>query len=430
MKSTIEQVNKLSRRMNIEIPAEVVQQTMDKMLRDIQAKADLKGFRKGKAPMTMIKSMYADRVKQDAVQELIQMHYFQALKEHNIDPISYPEFEFAPLTEAQNFSFSASFDVRPTVELKKTEGLEVEREKFVLTEDRVDKVIENIRSARATTTDVLEDRACAMGDIAIINFEGFVDGNALEGGKGENHPLELGAKQFIDGFEEAVVGMKVGDSRKISLKFPDPYHSMDLAGKPVEFQVTLTKLQKKVLPEMDEAFFQTLGMIKDVEQLKQTIREDIERTEQKRIQGDFHNALLKALIQANPVDVPARMLEEQKQGLIEDSKKRLAEQGMTDEDFKKYVEKWNADFEKTAAEMIQSSFIVDAIAAQNNLRCTDLDFTKKLQDYAVQTGIDVARVEEYYGKPELASRLRFQITEEKVLEFLTSKAKIKEVTKA
>jgi trigger factor len=103
---------------------------------------------------------------------------------------------------------------------------------------------------------------------------------------------------------------------------------------------------------------------------------------------------------------------------------------MTDEDFKKYVEKWNADFEKTAAEMIQSSFIVDAIAAENNLRCTDLDFTKKLQDYAVQTGIDVARVEEYYGKPELASRLRFQITEEKVLEFLTSKAKIKEVTKA
>ncbi|RYZ87556.1 MAG: trigger factor, partial [Proteobacteria bacterium] len=248
MKTDLEKVSSLHRKINVEVPSTVVQNTFERIFKDIQKEVAVKGFRKGKAPIATIKSMYLDRVKQDVAQELIQMHYVQALTEHKLDPISNPEFEFDVPTEAKDFSFSASFDVRPEVNLKKYEGIEVEKEKLVIDDKKVNDVLDNIRTSRASFENVLEDRPARVGDTAVVDFEGFVDGAPLENGTGKDHNLELGAKQFIEGFEEGVVGMKVGDNKTLNLKFPTPYHSADLAGKSVEFKVKLTALKHKVLP--------------------------------------------------------------------------------------------------------------------------------------------------------------------------------------
>ncbi|AZZ35381.1 trigger factor [Bdellovibrio sp. qaytius] len=427
MKAQVQITEGLQRKINVEIPQNVVTNAFEKVYQSIQRSVQIKGFRKGKAPISTIKSMYKSQVLGDVAQDLIQSHYPQALKESNIDPISYPEFEFEDPAEEKDFKFTAVIEVRPEVKIKKWEGLEVEKEKFVMNETQFDQALNNIRTSRAKTVDVLEVRPAQMGDIAVVDFEGFVNGGPLENGVGVDHNLELGSKQFIEGFEEAIVGMKVGDTKTVNLKFPDPYHSAEIAGKPVDFKVTLKGLKKKELPELNEELLAQIGTKQTVEEFKKTLREDIEQSDKKRIEDNFKNRLIKKMVEANPVDVPASLLKDQKASLIEDFKKRMSDQGMQESDFESYVQKWDADFAKTAGEMIQSSFLIDALATEHKLQCNKEDIDAKFVEYAKQTGLEEERIREWYGKPEQASRLTYMITEEKVLKLLTDKAKIKEV---
>lgn len=434
MKTNIEKVGTLGRKLNVTVPANVVSDTFFKMFKGIQKQASIKGFRQGKAPISTIKSIYGDRVKQDVIQELVQKHYYQAIQAEKMDPISYPEFEFDPVEENQDFSFTANFDVKPEVVLKKYEGLEIEREKLELPDNKVNEILENIRNSRATLVDVLEDRPAQNGDTAIVDFDGSVDGKPLEGGKGMDHNLELGSHSFIDGFEEGIVGMKVGAEKTLHLSFPTPYHAKELEGKPVEFKVVLKGLKKKSLPELNDEFVaqmmagsQAVDSAKTLAGLKETIKQDVEQTEKKRIENDFKNRLLRKLVELNPVDVPPSMLVDQKAALVEDMKKKMVDQGLTDDQFVEYSQRWDKDFEKTASEMIQSGFIVDAIAKTHNLNATDEDLSNKFDEYVKQTGIDLARIKEFYGRPEQTSRLTYMITEEKVIDFLMKSAHIKEV---
>lgn len=427
MKAQIQVTEGLQRKLNVEVPADAVKSAFSKVYGDIQKQVEIKGFRKGKAPISTIKTMYKDRVSGDVAQDLISAHYPLAIKEQNIDPINYPEFEFDDPSETKDFSFTAIFDIRPEVKLKKWEGLEVEKEKFVLDEKRVEEVLTNIRNSKVTYETVLEDRTAAMGDISVIDFDGFVEGAPLENGAGRDQNLELGSKQFIDGYEEGIVGMKVGEARTLNLKFPSPYHSASLEGKPVEFRVTLKALKKKVLPEITEDLLKTIGSSQTVEEFKKTIVADIEQSEKKRIEDNFKNRLLKKLVEANPVDVPASLLKDQKAALVEDFKKRMTEQGMQATEFENYVQKWDADFAKSADEMIQSSFLIDKLAAENDLICKQEDVSLRFEEYVKQTGIELARIKEWYSKPEQMSRLTYMITEEKVIKLLTEKSKIKEI---
>jgi trigger factor len=427
VKAQIQVTEGLQRKLNVEIPSEKVKSAFEKVYNDIQKQVEIKGFRKGKAPISTIKSMYKDRVQGDVAQDLISSHYPIALKEQSIDPINYPEFEFEDPSENKDFKFSAVFDIRPEVKIKKWEGLEVDKEKFVLDQTKVTQVLDNVRNSKLTYEDVLETRAAQMGDISVIDFEGFVDGKALENGAGQDQNLELGSKQFIEGYEEGIVGMKVGETRTINLKFPTPYHSAELAGKPVDFKVTLKALKKKVLPELTDELLKTIGANQTVEEFKNTIVADVEQTEKKRIEDSFKNRLLKKLVEANPVDVPNSLMKDQKAALIEDFKKRMTDQGMQKAEFETYVQKWDADFAKTANEMIQSSFLIDKLATDNDLTCKKEDIEAKFDEYAKQTGIELARIKEWYSKPEQMSRLSYTITEEKVIKLLTEKSKVKEV---
>jgi trigger factor len=191
--------------------------------------------------------------------------------------------------------------------------------------------------------------------------------------------------------------------------------------------VTLKGLKKKVLPEITDELLKSVGTEQTVEDFKKTITADIEQSETKRIEDSFKNRLLKKLVEANPVDVPASLLKDQKAALIEDFKKRMSEQGMQESDFNTYVQKWDADFAKTANEMIQSSFLIDKLAIDNDLICKNEDVEKRFEEYSKQTNIDLPRIREWYSKPEQMSRLTYMITEEKVIKLLTEKAKVKEV---
>lgn len=427
MKAQLETTQGLQRKMNVEIPQTEVQNAFDKIYQGIQRQVEIKGFRKGKAPLTTVKSIYKDRVLGDVAQELIQKNYPEALKAQSIDPISYPEFEFEDPKENSDFKFTAIFDIRPEVKIKKWEGLTVEKEKLAFNEEQFNQTINNIRNSRAKYEDVTEARAAQKGDVAIIDFEGFVDGQPLENGTAKGHQLELGSNQFIEGFEEGIIGMKVNDVKTLNLKFPTPYHAAHLEGKPVEFKTTLTALKQKVLPELTDELIAEIGAKQTVAEFKETLKKDIEETEKKRIEDAFKNRLMKKLVAENPVEVPASLLKEQKATLIEDFKKRMKDQGMQDAEFNDYVTKWDADFAKTASEMIQSSFIIDKLAVDQNLASTQADIDAKIEEYAGQTGIELARIKEWYNTPEKMSRLSYMITEEKVIKAVMDKASIKEV---
>ena len=267
MKSTVENTSTLGRKINVDVPVDAVRSAFDRVFQSIQKNAEIKGFRKGKVPMATIRTMYKDRVMGDVANELINQFYFHALTEHKLEPIGNPELEFDDPTELSDFKFSATVEVRPEVKLTKYENLEVIKEKFAVDNAAVEKVLENIRASRSTLETILEDRPAQEGDTAMIDFDGSVDGQPLPGGKGMGHPLELGSKSFIEGFEEGIIGMKPGAEKTLNLKFPTPYHAKELEGKSVEFKVKLNELKKKVLPELNDEFLKSLGGPSDLEGL-------------------------------------------------------------------------------------------------------------------------------------------------------------------
>lgn len=427
MKSTLDKLDGLSRKLSIEIPAEKVQQAFEKVYKGIQKNATIKGFRKGKAPIATIRSIYSDRVKSDVVQDLIQDSYQAALDEHKLDPVGFPKISFSHADESSPFHFSAEFEVRPDVIIKKFEDLPVQKEILEIPDDRISSILENIRSSQAESVTVFEDRALATGDVAVLDFKGIVGGEVLPGGSAEGHMLEIGAGQFIDGFEAGVTGMKIGEHRTLNLRFPEGYHEASLSGAPVTFEVTLKGIKKKVLPELNDDLAKKVGTYENLDALKAAIRKDIQESEERRIQEDVRNRIIRALVEANPIQVPRTLVAEQKKALVEDFKERLGKQGMGESEFDNYKGKWDEDFEKTATFMVHSTFLLDHLAHDLKLAASPTEIEAKIEEYAKQTGLELGKIKQFYGKPERRSRLAFQITEQKVVDHLLSKAKVQEI---
>lgn len=429
MKSTVDKLDNLSRKITVEIPAEKVRKAFEKVYKGIQKKANIKGFRQGKAPIATIKSVYGDQVKTDVINDLINEAYGQALEEHTLEPVGYPKVSFDAIDESKDFSFSAEFEIRPEVTLKRFEGLEILKEKMDVNEDRVAAILGNIQTQNAELVTVFEDRALSEGDVAVIDFEGSVGGQPLPNGSATGHELDIGAKQFIEGFEDGLLGMKIGESRSLDLRFPEGYHEASLSGAPVNFKVKLTAIKKKVLPEINDELAKKLGPFESLNDLKARIRKDMEESEGKRIFEDMRNRVMKALVEANPVDAPKSLVAQQRRALEEDFKGRLKQQGMNDDQFDEYREKWGHDFEESAEFMVKSTFLLDALADKLDLRAKPSEIDEKINEYAKQTGLEIERLKEFYGNPERRSRLSFQVTEEKVVNHLIDKAKVKEVDK-
>lgn len=429
MKSTVEKLAGLSRKINVEVPAEKVQQAFDRVYKAIQKKANIKGFRQGKAPIATIKSMYGGDVLNDVVNELVNATYPAALEEHKLEPVGYPQISFEPLAEGNAFKFAAEIEIRPDVEIKKFEGLSVVREKLVIPEEQVTTILENIRAGQAETVTVFEDRALADKDVAVIDFVGKVNGEELPNGSAQGHELEIGAKQFIEGFEEGLLGMKIGDQRTLNLQFPEGYHEASLSGAPVSFDVTLKGIKKKSLPELNDALAAKVGEFKTLDELKERIRKDIEENETRRIREDMKNRVVKSLVEANPVEAPRSLVNQQKEALIEDFKGKLKQQGLSEKEFEEYKTKWDKDFEESATFMVKSTFLLDALAEKLDLRARPEELNAKIEEYGNQTGIEMARLKEFYSKPDRLSRLSFQVTEEKVVNYLVDKAKVTEVNR-
>lgn len=429
MKTSLESISNLEKKLNIEVPTQLVKDEFTKAYEYLQRKVDIKGFRKGKAPMATIRSIYADKVKGDVVQNIVQTTYFNALKEHNLTPISMPAIDFKEISEEAPFNFTANFEIRPEIQIKNKGGFKVQKEKLVIDDKRINDVIDNMRQNHATFETVTEERALKEGDTAVIDFEGIVNGAPLENGSAKGHQLEIGSKQFIPGFEEALVGAKKGESREVSIKFPDDYHVENLKGQPVVFKTTLQDIKQKVVPAVNEEFLKKLGK-ESLDDLKKSVREEMEMSEKKRIETEMRDTLMKTFVEANPVEVPKSLFDEQRKALVNDFQSRMKSQGFNDDNFNEYQDKWNEDFDKTATFMVQSAFLIDKIAEDEKLRATDADVDEKFSEMAKQWGMDKDRIKSFYKEKQGGlDQMKYQITEDKVFDFLLKNSSVEEVVK-
>jgi trigger factor len=429
MKSSVETQPGLYRKLSIEVPAEKVTAAFDRVYKDLQKNATLKGFRKGKAPLAQIKATYGDNVSNDVIQELIQEAYGEAVQEHKLQPVTRPEVQLdGALLEGASFKFSARFEIQPTIEVKKFEKLKVEKEAWKFDEATVENILNSYREQAAELVTVFEDRPAQMGDVAVIDFLGKLEGVPFPGGEGKEYSLELGSKSFIPGFEEAVVGMAIGSFKAIPLRFPDEY-TPELAGKEVVFDVTLKSLKKKALPELTDEFAKTLGGFETVEDMKKDIRGRITEQESKRVESDLRSRIVHALVEANPIEVPEQIQQQEIEAMMNDAWNNLRQRGMSEGQFEEYKTKWQKEFEEAAAVKVKANFLVMALSDKLGLGADKNELDERIERYAKQLGMEPAKVREYYSRSGGLSGLQYQIIEEKVVEQLIKTAEIKEVPK-
>ncbi|MCC6137940.1 MAG: trigger factor [Bdellovibrionaceae bacterium] len=426
MKTNVETVGSLGRKLQIEVPSKRVNEEFEKAYKYLQREVNIKGFRKGKAPIAAIKSMYSDRVKGDVAQNIVQDAYVTALKEHKLTPVSMPQIDFSEITEDKDFSFTANFEIRPDAKIVKKEGFQLEKEKVVVAEDQVKKALENIQNSNASFEAITSARPLANGDFAIIDFDGFIDGKPLDNGSAKGHQLEIGANQFIPGFEEGLVGMNKGETREVQIAFPAEYHVEELKSKPVLFKVVLNEIKVKKLPEFNEELLKKIGQ-ESLDTLKEQIKKDFESNEVMRVDKELRDNLFKQFIEANPVETPKSLVEEQKKALVEDFKNRMQSQGFSAEGFDEYEQKWNDDFTQQAEFMVKSAFLIDKLAEMENLHATDADVEKKFDEMAKQWNLEKEKIKSYYLQNNSFSKLSYQITEDNVYKYLLEKSTVKEV---
>lgn len=430
MQIKVESLSKVKKKINFEIPAERVSSEIEKVYAEIGKRASIKGFRKGKVPMSLIEKHYGDVMEQDVVKNLVNDTYFKALSDEKIYPVSYPVIENEEFKKGEPFRYSAVVEVFPEVEVKEYDGLEVSREKYQFDQEVISRRIEEMREGLAQLQPVDDARPAATGDFATIDFEGFLDGVPFEGGKGEDFQLELGSGRFIPGFEEQICGMKTGEEGEIKVTFPENYGSAELAGKEATFAVKVKEIKVKELPPLDDDLAKELGEFETLDQLRAQLVEVYEKQEKERIEAEFKERLVKALIDKNDLEVPDSLVDQQLSLMLENTKKRLAYQRLNLEMMGLDEEGYKIQFRSVAETQVKGSLLLEALAKQEDIKAADSDIEEKFRQMSGDSEQSLEAVKNYYLQNEKAKEnLMAQIREDRVIAFLVERAKIAEVSR-
>lgn len=425
---TVENVSPVKKKISLEIPSEDVSREIDKVYGDIRKSVSIKGFRKGKAPWTVIEKHYSDRMEMDVMKNLVNVSYPKALADNGIVPVSTPEFENDSLKRGEPFRYTVTVEIVPRIELKEYRGLEVKKRKFVPDDAVIDSRIKEMQNSIAQLKSIEESRPAVEGDIVIIDFKGLLDGAPFERGAAENYLLELGSKQFIPGFEDQVVGMSTGDSRDISVTFPSDYGSSELAGKAVVFEVALKEIKVKELPPLDDDFARMFGPYDNMEQLKSRIAEAFSAEEIQKIENEVRDAVVKALIDTHDFEVPSAMVEKQLAVLVENMKHNLASKNLTLEQIGSSEEQVKSQAYSVAVSQVKGSLLLAAVADKEGIHIDDAQLEEKLRDMAAQANKDFEVIQGIYLKnPYARDSIVMQLREDKAIDFLLSHAALKEV---
>lgn len=407
----------------IETTAEEFEKGLNEAYNKNKNKITIPGFRKGKAPRKMIEKLYgAEIFYEDAANAIIPEAYAQAAEESKLEIVSQPKIEVVELEQGKPFVFSAAVAVKPEVELGQYKGVEVAKVETEVTDEDVANELKKIQEQNSRTISVAE-RAVKDGDMTVIDFEGFVDGEAFEGGKGENYPLTIGSHSFIDNFEDQIIGMNIGDEKEINVTFPEEYHAEELKGKPAMFKVKVKEIKEKVLPELDDDFAQDVSDFDTLAEYKEDLKKNITVRKENEAKAKKEDEAIAKIIETSKMDIPEAMINTQVNRMLEDFAQRLQSQGLSVEQYFQYTgvtaEKIIEDMKPQAVKNIQSRLVLEAIVKAENIEVSDEEFEAELNKMAEQYKMEIEKIKEFMGEYE-SKQIREDIAIQKAVDVIVN----------
>nr|WP_177298055.1 trigger factor [uncultured Blautia sp.] len=426
MSLQVEKMEKNMAKLTIEVSAEDLDKAMQNAYLKARGKISIPGFRKGKAPRKMIEQMYGKGIfLEDAANALIPEHYSKALEECELEIVSQPEIDVVQAEPGKAFIFTAEVAVKPEVALGDYKGLEVPKSDVEVTDEDVDAEIKKEQEKNSRTVTV-EDRGAENGDIATIDFEGFVDGVAFEGGKGTDYPLTLGSGSFIPGFEDQLVGAKAGDHVEVNVTFPEEYQAAELAGKAAVFQCDVKKVEAKELPELDDDFAQDVSEFDTLVEYKEDVKKNLTEKKEKEARAVKENAAVDKAIENAQMEIPDAMVDTQVRQMINDFASRMQSQGLTMEQYFQFtgmtVEKMQEEMKPQALKRIQTRLVLEKIAEVENIQPTEDEVNEEISKMAEMYKMEADKLKELLGDREL-EQMKKDMAVQKAVTLVADEAK-------
>jgi trigger factor len=428
MQVHVEEISPVQKKITIEIPAERVNEEIDKAYSAIQKKAKLQGFRPGKAPMQLIKRTYSDAMRDDVMRRLYQQTLYKALDEHKVEPLDSPTIESDILEPGVPFKYSAIIEVMPQILLKEQTGLTVKKEIYVAKPENIDSELKRMQENMAQLIPLDEDAVVENGHTVSVDYSVTVAGPPEENSDAQSAEVEIGSGKLLPGFEEQLIGLKSGESKEFTLELPAGADQTESAGKNGLFKVTVKEIKRKELPELDDEFAQQFGEYETMEELHTKMVEYHEKHEQDRIDNEFKERVIQALIQKNPLDVPESMVKRQLDHMFENLKNRLKSQQMSLEMMGLDAEGFRARFRDDAIDKVRGGLLLMALVEKENISVSDDDLAAQYEKIAAGNPEMLDRIKEYYSTNQNAKNsIISEIKEDKAISYLIENAVVTEV---
>ena len=432
MSVQVETLEKNMAKLTIELSVDKLEEALQQAYLQQKNKIRLPGFRKGKVPRNMVEKMFGPEIFfEDAANQLIRENYGDAAEESGVDIVSRPTIDIVQMEKGKPFIFTAEVAVRPEVTLGKYKGVTVTKIDTSVSEEEIDEAVEAERNNNARSVTV-EDRIIANGDTAVIDYEGFVDGEPFEGGKGENHALEIGSHSFIDTFEDQLVGRKSGEEVDVNVTFPEEYHAEELAGKPAVFKVKIHEVRVKELPELDDEFAQDVSEFDTLAEYREDVKKQIGERKEAEARQTKEEEAIKKIVDKSSMEIPDAMLETHIESMIEDFAQRITQQGLSFEQYMQFsgmtMAKMKEQVKPEALSRIQSSLVLEEIAKAEDIQVSDEDVAAEIEKMAKAYGMEAEKVSEFLGdaqKESMKKDISVQKAVKLVMENVKERAKAK-----
>jgi trigger factor len=411
----------------VEVDAKRVGKAFDRAYRDLSKQVRVKGFRPGKAPRSVLEKLYAPALAEQLEQTLVGETLAEAIEQSGVEPAAEPAIEAETPSLGADFKYTIRVEVKPEVVLPDTKGLPAIRPAVDVSEEEVDERLEALRTHNAPCVEEPEDTAIEHGHVLAVDFVGRIDGEAFEGGSGQDVELEVGSGRFIPGFEEQLIGARAGDDVEVRVTFPEGYANRELSGQDAVFACHVAAVKKRQIPELDDEFAKDVGEFETLGELRQRIRDDLTEAGERESKQILRRSLMDALVERSEFEVPPGMVEHQLERQIHTAKQRMQGQ-VPDEAIEPQLAQWREQWREPAEREVREMLILEAVAKANDIEVDDSEVDAKLQELAGQQGIDPEVLLKAYGGDGFKRGLRAQLVDEKVLAFLVAEAKVEEKT--
>ena len=426
MSLQVEKLENNTAKLTIEVEASKFDKAIQKAYQKNKNKFNIPGFRKGKVPYAMVEKMYGAAVfYEDAANELISGAYAQAAEESGLEIVARPEINVTQIEKGKPFIFEAEVTTKPEVKLGKYKGIKVEKADVTVTDEEVAEELDKVKEQNARLV-AADDKAVEDGDQTTIDFEGFVDGVAFEGGKGEDYPLTIGSHSFIDTFEEQLIGKKVGEEVEVNVTFPENYQAKELAGKPAMFKVTIKEIKVKEYPELDDDFAQDVSEFDTLDEYKEDIKKNLTEKKEKEAEAEKESKVIEAIVNDAEMDIPEKMVEAQAEQMLEEFAQNIAMQGISFEQYLQFtgatVDQMKEQVKPQAQARVESSLVLEAVVKAENIEATEEEVEEEIKEMVGRYNMEADKLKGLLTDSD-KENLKKDICARKAAKFVVDEAK-------